>query len=308
MPEVWLGEPRPIRSDDWIVGLPFALAQVAHEPAFPRVNTNIGDGQDMILMEMPIAHPVTLLRPASWGFFLGADAGLAWMWWFQVLGLFGACFLALLALSRGCFAMAALGALLVTLSPFMQFWSFGPARVAAYTALCIACFAALLETRSRARALAFGAALGWAAGCFALVLYPPFQVPLAWVALATAAGLLIERARTGERAAELAPALLGIGVASAIALTAALGFWLAAETSIERMLGTVYPGRRSFTGGGLPPWRLFAHDLGWRPGSRTGERGSTSARRGASGSSSPSQPWACGARAEPIRSPRRCSA
>ena len=267
MPEVLLGTPRPIRSDDWVVGLPQLLAQVAHEPAFPRGNTNIGDGQDMLLMEMPIAHAVTLFRPASWGFFLGAGTGISWMWWFQVLGLFAACFLAFLAISDGQTpgrhtGLAAAGALLVTASPFMAFWSYGPARVAAYTSVCIAAWAALWRARSVASALAWGALLGWAAACFALVLYPPFQIPLAWVAVAAAGGLLLERRAELARAGAWKPPLVGLGLAVTIALVALISFWLAAEPSIERLLGTEYPGRRSFSGGGVPPWRLFGNDLG----------------------------------------------
>lgn len=266
MPEVLWGTPRPIRSDDWVVGLPMALAQCVHEPPFPRVDTLIGAGQDMLLFEMPIAHPVTLFRPASWGFFLGAGTGVAWMWWATALGMAAACFLALRVVSEGRWLPAALGALFFVFAPFMQFWSFLPARVTAYAALCMAAWAGLWTARRPAGALACGALLGWAGVCFVLVFYPPFQVPLAWVALALALGVLIDRARRGLLREHLGIRLAGLALAAGIAAVALVGFWLAAEPAIERMLGSAYPGGRRFVGGGLGAARLFGHALalGWQ--------------------------------------------
>ena len=44
----------------------------------------------------PVAHPIALFRPLYWGFFLGDDVGIAWLWWGRMLGLFavalGVCF------------------------------------------------------------------------------------------------------------------------------------------------------------------------------------------------------------------------
>ena len=36
------GEPQAIRADDFAVHIPLLLAQSAHDPPFPTVNTNIG--------------------------------------------------------------------------------------------------------------------------------------------------------------------------------------------------------------------------------------------------------------------------
>jgi hypothetical protein len=131
MPELLAGRPRDVRSDDWYVQIPLALAQRAHEPAFPRVNGLIGAGQDVILpIATPIRHPITLFRPEVWGFFLGADLGLAWMWWSRALGLFAvwACVAFLLAGRRTVYG--ALGGALVLFAPLMQLWSLNAAPLA----------------------------------------------------------------------------------------------------------------------------------------------------------------------------------
>ena len=89
--EVLLGEPRPIRSDDWKVQLPLAFAQGASEPRFPRVNERIGFGQSALLpIELPVADGLVVFHPTLWGFFLGDDVGMSWLWWSRVLGLFTA--------------------------------------------------------------------------------------------------------------------------------------------------------------------------------------------------------------------------
>ena len=87
---------RNIRVDEWSHSTPWVLAQFNHEPRFPVVNTHIGDGANMLVSPwVPVLHPALLARPVTWGYLLfGAQAGLAWAWWFQPF----ACFLALLFL------------------------------------------------------------------------------------------------------------------------------------------------------------------------------------------------------------------
>src|SRR5262249_49394671 len=69
-----LSTPRIDRSDEWIKNTPPALGQFNHDPKFPVVNTNIGDGQNMLawMPNTPVWHLTALARPATWGyFFLG---------------------------------------------------------------------------------------------------------------------------------------------------------------------------------------------------------------------------------------------
>jgi hypothetical protein len=257
-PELLLGTPRGLRTDDWAVVLPLALAQRRHDPPFPRVNRDIGLGQDLILLNLPIAHPITLLRPTTWGFFFGDDTGVAWLWWSQVLGAFAAWFLALRALAPGRDELAILGSLALIVSPFLQFWSFVPARHVAWAGFAIAAAAGVLRAPTPKRVAWSAAGLAVSACGFALEPYPPFQVPLVWLVLAVTAGLVFEL-RGGGRLGLRLGALAGAGGA---ALLVCLAFWLDAADAVERMRGTAYPGERIERGGWLPAWQLFAHDLG----------------------------------------------
>ena len=145
--EILLGAPRAIRSDDWKVQLPLVFAQAAHDPPFPLVNDRVGLGQSALLpIDLPVAHPLVLFRPTRWGFFLGNDTGLAWLWWSRVLGLVAVWYAVFRVTTGGRRDLAAAGAAILFASPFFQFWSFNAAQYAA------AMGASFLATVSLARA------------------------------------------------------------------------------------------------------------------------------------------------------------
>lgn len=123
MTRIW-GHERPIRSDEWLVLTPMAIAQHNHTPRYPVLNTSLGlDGQNMLIVGMagvPVAHVSALAKPATWGFFvLDLKRALAWYWWFPPFG----CFLALAhllnALAPGRWRQGFLFALLFVAAPYV---------------------------------------------------------------------------------------------------------------------------------------------------------------------------------------------
>ncbi len=253
------GELRPLRTDDWLVGLPLSLAQAHHEPAFPRVNTSIGLGQDVILTDIPIRHWSALFRPFSWGFFLGDDLGVAWMWWSQLLGFAAVTFALLRLVAPGRDALAAAGALLLLASPFLQFWALLPSRFMVYAGLGVLGAHGILQARTPRQSAPHAVLLAWGLGCLGLALYPPYQLPLAQLAVVLVAGLAWER-RAALRARPLLP-LVGFASAAAASVAIGVGFALDAGPTLERMLATAYPGERVSLGGDLVFWRIFSHAL-----------------------------------------------
>jgi len=255
--EVLLGAPRLIRSDDWVAHLPLAFAQGAHHPPFPLVNTLIGSGQSALLpIELPVWHPLVLFRPTVWGFFLGNDTGMAWMWWSRVLGLAALWFALLRRVSRGRRELAAAGVAILLGSPLFQFWSFNAAPHAAALGAMVLSTLSLLRATRPAAIWASAAALGAAGAWFALATYPPYQVTLAWLYPALVLGFWLEdperravRRHGGTRV--LALAVAGLFVLGVLGL-----FVWEAQGAIEAMRGTVYPGLRTSTGGDRPFWTL----------------------------------------------------
>lgn len=261
--EVLWGEPREIRSDDFLLDLDESLAQRRAVPAFPLVNPDIGSGQ---FMGAPISVPsgafFTLFRPFTWGFFIGPDAGLAWKWWGLELGLFYSLFLVFMLVSRGWFAVSLWAGLAAVFSPYFQFWSFHKAEITIHWAGAFVAGACILAARSRPAIWAAGAFLGWSLAAMGLDhMYPPIFVVLGWLLVFAAAAwawtnrrLLPWRERIGTRLAAAAAAVAIAGGAFAF-------FWIRYRPYIAAMSHTVYPGQRFSTGGGLPLWALFGHDL-----------------------------------------------
>jgi hypothetical protein len=254
------GELRKIRSDDWAVQIPLGLAQRAHDPPFPVVNTNIGRGQNGLApVQTPVAHPVALFRPALWGYFLGGDTGVAWMWGFELLGLIAVWSAVFAWVGRGRGGLAGAAAVALAFSPFFQYWSLNLAPAAIFAGLGLLA-AVHLATEARPRGILIaGALLGWAAGAFGLVLYPPAMVVLAQLgAVALLAGVAGHRDALRSYASVRA---LALALAAAVVAFAAWAFLGGAGDTLALVNQTVYPGHRTATGGDLPWWQLFSSNL-----------------------------------------------
>ncbi|MFD1900354.1 hypothetical protein GQR36_10700 [Enterococcus termitis] len=85
---VILGEPRPIRSDEWMVQTPYSLSQT--QTGLKNHNEVITvDGQDMVIgYNSPALNLATLAKPFTWGYvLLGKERGLSWYWGIKLIGL-----------------------------------------------------------------------------------------------------------------------------------------------------------------------------------------------------------------------------
>jgi hypothetical protein len=261
--EILLGAPRPIRSDDWKVHVPLILAQRAASPAYPEVNPNVGLGQNMLLpIETPVLHWATLFRPTLWGYFLGADVGLAWHWWSRALGLFGIWLGVFAVIARGRIGLAALGAGLLVASPFFQFWALNAAPHAMALGACFLAAAALLRADTPRRIAAAGLGLGLAGGWLALAVYPPYQITLAWLGVALLLGFALDRRAVLPLARARGLRAGAFLAAGALALAIVAAFAFETRDAIEAMLGTAYPGRRLSSGAERSVAQLLNANLG----------------------------------------------
>ena len=279
------------RSDEWLKNTPPALGQFNHDPKFPIVNTNIGDGQNMLawMPNTPVWHITALARPATWGyFFLGPQRGLAWAWWFPLFGCFTALTLLLELMLSGHFRIAAFGAFWFCASAYTVCWSLWPAYVVFFGALC--CFAIyhLLTTDKRRVMLGSAVVAGLSVPGAIMFLYPAWLVSVGYLFLLILAGLLIQRTRamksrdtepTGIEEGTLGspqrnPAAFGsiflarlvsvrrdrlvaLAVFVALAVGLCISFAWTCWPAFKVMAGTVYPGHRRSAGGGYGLSDLF---------------------------------------------------
>jgi hypothetical protein len=250
---------RPIRWDELMVATPLALSQLTHHPRFPVVNTNIGNGQNVLISpHVPVWHIATLARPATWGyFFLGAQRGLAWYWWFEVFSCFTVLYLLLEIALRKHNGLAAFGAFWFCASAYVICWSLWPAHITFFPVLaCVAAYHLLSSDRLGVQVLcAFLLAIGMAG--FVMFLYPPWQVSLGYLIAFAFAGLFVRdqlfvtaRRMLGQRLVLVAAALL---LASALVAAYLVTCW----SDLKVMANTEYPGLRVSTGGDYSFAKIF---------------------------------------------------
>ena len=259
MKELTMAQARWIRWDELMIATPLALSQFAHNPPFPVVNKNIGEGQNMLLSQhAPVLHVVSIVRPATWGyFFLGAQRGLAWYWWFQVFSCFTALYLLFEIILKSHRLLAAFGAFWFCASAYIVCWSLWPTQLTLYGAVsCLAAYHLLSSSKLKIQ-IVCAILLGLALAGFVITLYPPWQVPLGYLFASIFVGLFIrDKLYLSFKPLSLYKVL---SIAGALLLAGALvaSFMSACWNDLTVMSNTVYPGKRVSLGGDYPFALLF---------------------------------------------------
>jgi len=246
-----------IRSDEWAISTMWSLAQFTHEPRFPVRNTNIGSGQNMLLVSwVPVLHLASLVRPVTWGYILfGSQAGLAWLWWFSPFFCFTMLYLALEIVFPKHRFLPLLGAFWFCASAYPICWSHFPAYTVGFAAMVMVGVHHLIAARSLPRAVLAALVTGYAAAGFVMQLYPPWMVPLAYTFVAMLVGTIV-RDRTWRGLSHRQ-----IGLTGALAVSVAVGligcFLLAVWPELQALAASAYPGRRRLNGGDYTLAQLF---------------------------------------------------
>ncbi len=254
-------EPRPIRSDEWLVATQMTLAQVNN--GYIPVNDNIGDGSDMtLLLDVPYKEWSAVFKPHNLAFFvLPDDNAFAFRWWFMgYLLILGGYFFTLVVMP-GRIALAALIGLSLYFSPFVHWWyQYGTLGPIYYVLFGLICAHKIVTSQSLKGAWVWSAVLAYVGTCFALVFYPPFQVACLIVGLAFLIGMVLEQLRTQGYAAvsaRLRPLLAGVFIAAVLTGT----FVATRSDTVDAARHTVYPGQREVLSGGYSLTHLAAGHL-----------------------------------------------
>ena len=249
--EILMAKARWIRWDELIISTPQSLSQLSHKPKFPVVNTNIANGQNMLTVpHTPVWHVVSLARPATWGyFFLGAQRGLAWYWWFRVFACFTVLYLLLEIILKGHRGLAAFGAFWFCASAYVVCWSLWPAQVAFFAALgCLAAYR-LIASEKRTEQIVWALVLGLSIPGFIMILYPPQQVSAGYLFLVVFVALAKRDGLFASPGPLLKNKWLPLTVALLVAGGLTISFIGACRQALEVMSNTVYPGKRVSLGG-----------------------------------------------------------
>jgi hypothetical protein len=249
--DILVGSDRPVRSDDWAVELPLMIAQLSHDPKYPLVNGNIATGLNMIPhSKVPIKHILTFFRPSVWGFFLGADYGLSWMWQMMVFGMFYVFFLVFMIISRNDFYISAAGSIFLLFAPFFQFWSFHMAEIPIFMGLIFISFSYLCFARKKITIMIHAFILGWALSCYTLnFVYPPYQVSCGYLMLFMMIAIVADRYYEYDMMFARSYRITALTISLIIFAYAGITYYVTAKDIIKTMMATIYPGQRFCVGG-----------------------------------------------------------
>ncbi|MBC3783782.1 DUF7657 domain-containing protein [Spirosoma utsteinense] len=241
------GQPRRIRMDDYAVGTPWILSQA--NKGFPTINETIG-GENTPILVTPTHHFSEIFRPDHWGFFfLPIEQAYAWLYNLRAFMSIVGAVLMLLLLTRNNFWLSIVGSIWLFYSSGTVSWSFIPAPLIAATSLIFVATVYLLYGKSPKQVLGASLALAWLLMVYALILYPPYQVPLGYVLLFLLIGYFINNWDVKRLFSDW-PVKLGGGILSLVILGVAFWlFYIDVKPTLDAIMNTVYPGKRSELGG-----------------------------------------------------------
>lgn len=249
-----VGTSKGIRVDEWSTHTPSILNQVLRPEPFALRTSPVGAHNAALLYNIPAYSRLMLFRPQFWPFFiLPLERAFPVYWEFKSLVLIAGVFLLLFVLTRNTL-WSFLLSLFFYFSAHMQ-WAFSwpsllPEMIGSAT-LAVALFCLSLTTQSRALMLLGSAAAAVFAANFALCVYPPHQIPIAWVCLVAFFGFAVTH-RSQILQAELALwRLAGALIFCVILATSLYVFLIEARDAIVVAAHTTYPGSRRSSGGSV---------------------------------------------------------
>lgn len=256
------GEPRPIRSDEWVVTTPFAVSQ--YNNGMPVQSKDVGAGQDMsIVADAPYADWSMLFRPHNLIFFLlPIGFAFAFKWWLLSAGLALSVYVFVLFLYPRKYLAASLLGSIMLFSPFIQWW-YQSATILPiiYGLLGIISVIKLIESDRLKTAVCWSILLTYLAVCFALVMYPAFQLTIGFVSLVTLLAILRGRG-TLHLLWRRRNLLLIFGSVILAGFIMGLFLWQHSD-AVKASLNTIYPGSRNVSSGGFDIFRLISWPLSY---------------------------------------------
>lgn len=266
-----LNSPREIRSDEWRVVTQAIIAQ--KEAGFPHINKNFNEDLDMsLLTDAPYIEWSVLFKPQHFSFFvMPLENAFAFKWWLLLVFLLLSTYFLCLKLVPNRIVFAICVSVIAGFSPFV-FWWYQTTTILslAYSILIILFGIRLIdrdqirickkELSTRTSTIINGVVFAYLLVAFALLLYPPFQIPVALIAGFFLLGYLLNAIR---KKTKRQIAMLLIPFACAVALTGVIcgTFILTRADVVGTISSTAYPGKRSVPSGGYDINHLLVNFL-----------------------------------------------
>lgn len=248
------GISRGIRTDEYVVTTPMVISQYRND--YDLVNPDIM-ADDVITSLYPKlpnkSLPSVLTTPQYLGFtFLPFEYAFSF---YQLLPWFVAFFAVLemlMVITKKRKLMSSIGSLFIIFSPVIL-W-FDSVQYIMYVALLFDIFYLFINHGKNWKSkLAYSIIFGWVAACFAMIIYPAWQVPYGYILLALLIYLIIDN-RKSLKWRDLLYVLPVLGVV----LVLVIPNIMISLDQYKLASQTVYPGKRSESGGGGLAWIFYS--------------------------------------------------
>lgn len=243
------GVSRVLRSDEWAVQTPTFFSQFYNGFRLFNERKSLTPLNTVMDYYAPARDVTAVGKPLNWGYLLFGNAvGLSWYWCGQLTLLFMLSLEMLRILTRDDRGISVLGAVMLTFSPFIQWWFLPhiPIVILYATGLFVIGWHFFTAETKRKRILLSAAAVVAATG-FALSIFPAIQVPCLY-----ADGILLAVSLYRDRKMIRFTAKDAWLIAAPLALTVLIlgHFYATSKDALEAVLHSVYPGQRSACLGG----------------------------------------------------------
>jgi hypothetical protein len=239
------GEPRSVRSDEWLVVTPMTVSQKLN--GLKAHNPFIGEtGQDMSAVgDAPHATWDEIFSPQNWSFFLlPVEFAFAFKWWFLGLLLIVSCYFFILAVMPGRRWFAIFVSLALFFAPYFQWWYQTITLVTvAYGFMALTAWIKFLQAKEKKPRMGWAALLGYSLLALVMAQYPPFVIPVLLAVIAAGGGYYMEQWREQKATLKRTAMYLG-GIAASIIAVFVL-FVLTRLDALKLEAGTEYPGKRA---------------------------------------------------------------
>lgn len=247
------GISRPIRSDEWAVSTPMALAQEVNNYQYTNNNLRGGAESDMfIVYGQPVRDISIIFRIFHIGYILfGSGIGLSFYWCARFLALFLASFEFLMLITNKNKRLSFVGAIMILFSPTIQWWYATNSLIEMIVSAEVGILLLdkyFKESNFKVRTIYMGI-MAICVGTFILTFYPAWMVPIAYIFLPFLIWVIIENRKNikftkGDIIAFLIIAVIFAGIMVRI--------FVKSWDTIMATLNTVYPGKRVVLEKGSP--------------------------------------------------------
>lgn len=239
------GTSRPIRSDEWAVSTPMALAQNANNYKYFNSNIRGGYPSDMfIVYGQPVKDISIIFRVFHIGYLLfGSSVGLSFYWCARFLALFLASFEFLMLITNKKKMLSCIGATIIVLSPTIEWWyatnSLMEMIISAEVGLIL--FDKYLKSDNFKLKTIYMVIIAICVGTFILTFYPAWMIPIAYIFLPFLIWIIIENRKNIKITKKDIIAFVVIAVIFAGLM---IRIFMKSWDTILATLNTVYPGKR----------------------------------------------------------------